>query len=201
MKRDLVRAFRHHGIRPLVIPVLVVASILLVVAQNIDGYLTHQEEATDLALRLEVMESTFQFSKIIEEKNELLKPEYSQIQARAFLSGNAEISVDSMQNHLTGLLQSLYFENIQLAKLGPAQNRNAAVLAVDAKFTGVPQQLPRLEAALAVNQKAMRVNRLQIKALKDASGGGPRIEINARFLGLHLVPVEPKIVKPVPASR
>ena len=201
MKRDLIRAFRRYGVRPLILPFVVIASILIIFELNSDDYLTHREDAADLARRIEVMDSITRISKAVEEKSELLKPEYAQIQNRAFLTGTAQNSADSMQNHLMGLLQSLYFENIKLVKLSPQQDGNAVVLAIDAQFTGVPQQLPRLESALAANQKAMRVNRLQIKTIGDTSGSGAHIEINARFLGLHLVPMEPRIVKPVSTTR
>jgi len=201
MKRDFIRAFRRYGVRPLIIPFVVIASILIIFELNSDDYLTHREDAADLARRIEVMDSITRISKAVEEKSELLKPEYAQIQNRAFLTGTTQNSVDSMQNHLMGLLQSLYFENIKLVKLSPQQDGNAVVLAIDAQFTGVPQQLPRLESALAANQKAMRVNRLQIKTIGDTSGSGAHIEITARFLGLHLVPMEPRTVKPVSTTR
>ena len=122
-------------------------------------------------------------------------PLYSEIQSRAFRLPNAEDSLDQMQGQLDALLRTLYFENIRIEKSNLKQKSSAMELSVDAQFSGVPQQLPRLEAALEANQTALRIGSIEIKVLGDLEGGGARLEINARFFGLHLDPDEVKAKK------
>jgi len=196
MKRDLLRAFRHYGPKLLLMPVVVIGLILFVFFQYVDDYVAHREEATDIGRRIDVMGSIFGFSKEIEARNALLKPEYLELQSRSFRSKNPDESLDAMSSSLNEVLRSLYFENPQVSKLPATQIGGAALLAMDVKFSGVPQQLPRLEAALAANHKAMRISRLKIDVVDDANGGPSHIEIDARFLGLHIAPEAVEAIKP-----
>ena len=191
MKRDLLRMFQRQGLKPMVIPLVVMFTMLFVFYQNIDDYVAHREEAAELALRLDVMETTFDLSKSVDLHNSALKPEYASIQARAYRSERSDDSLNTMKTQLVELLQSLYFDNIEVAKASLPPKAEVMQIAVTAQFSGVPQQLPRLEALLASNPKAMRVSEVRVRVVDDAAGGAPHLDINARFLGVH---VEPDVV-------
>ena len=84
MKRDLLRMFQRQGLKPMVIPLVVMFRMLFVFYQYIDDYVAHRDEAAELALRLDVMEATFNLSKNVDAHNSALKPEYASIEARAY---------------------------------------------------------------------------------------------------------------------
>ena len=191
MKRDLIRLFQRRGLRPLVIQLVVVCALLLGYYQIVDDYVAHREEAAELALRLDVMDATFGLSKNVDVHNAALRPEYAGIQARAYRAERFDGSLDAMKTQLAELLQSLYFDNIEISKASPPPKAGAMRMGVSAQFSGVPQQLPRLEALLSSNPKAMRVGDVQVKVVDDAAGGAPHLDINAQLLGMH---VEPDVV-------
>lgn len=195
MKRDLIRLFQRQGLKPLVIPLVVVCALFLVYYQVIDDYVAHRDEAAELALRLDVMNATFDLSKSVDVHSSALKTEYASIQARAYRSEKFDESLNAMKTQLVELLQSLYFDNIDIAKASVPSKAGVMPIAVTAKFSGVPQQLPRLEALLASNPKAMRVSEVRVSVVENAAGGAPHLDINARFLGVH---VEPDVVSTGP---
>jgi len=67
---------------------------------------------------------------------------------------------------------------------------------MSARFNGVPQQLPRLEAALAQAPKLLSVDALEIKVIDDPQRGGQQLAVMARFAGLHMK----QIPVPIPAN-
>lgn len=201
MKRDVIRAYRHRGIRPLTIPVMAIALVLFGFYQYADEYAGHREEVTELAARLDVIEGTLSFSKNIEAHNAMLKSEYSSIQSRAFRADTFDESLGSMKTTVNDLLASLYFEKIEITTVPSSPIRLAKQLAVDVRFSGVPQQLPRLEAALASHPKAMRVSDLQIKVADDSADGAPHIEVSARMLGVYLTPDVVAVTQPTTPAR
>jgi hypothetical protein len=201
MKRDLFRILRRNAIKLVSLPAVVLGVLLFIYYQYIDNYMDRLEEAGGIALRLEVMENEFSYSKNLEIKQAAIKPEYSDIRFKSFESVSVEMSLSEMQNTLTSLLQSLYFENIQIGKLTSTQHGYAKRLVLEAQFSAVPQQIPRLESALSANQRAMRIGGLEIKAADISSDGGAHLDISAQFLAIHVHPASPEIPKPLPQSR
>jgi hypothetical protein len=63
----------------------------------------------------------------------------------------------------------------------------------------VPQQLPRLEAALAQAPKLLSVDALEIKVIDDPQRGGQQLAVMARFAGLHMKQIPDSI--PANASK
>ena len=196
MKRDLIRVFQRQGLRPLAIPLIVVFAMVFVFYQYADDYVAHRGEVAELALRLNVMDTTFNLSKNVDVHHSALKPEYASFQARAYRSEKFDESSSAMKTQLAELLQSLYFDNIEISKTSQLPKKGVMSIALTAKFSGVPQQLPRLEALLASNPKAMRVSEVRVKVVDDPAGGAPHLDINARFLGVH---VEPDVVDKAPS--
>lgn len=196
MKRDWIRIYRQHGIKLLMIPVLVITLLLLGFNQYVGDYLTHRQEAAELILKLDKMKATSALLKEDERKKEKLMLHFSEIQSRSYRTYSPADSLDQMQGQLSALLQTLYFENVKVTKLELKQENSVMELAVDAQFSGVPQQLPRLETALESDAKAMRINAVEIKVSNGSVGGGSQLEINARFVAMHLKSDEAKIRKP-----
>jgi hypothetical protein len=196
MKRDLIRVFQRQGLRPLAIPLVVMFAMVFVFYQYADDYVAHRGEVAELALRLNIMDTTFNLSKNVDVHHSALRPEYTSIQARAYRSEKFDESSNAMKTQLAELLQSLYFDNIEIAKTSQLPEKGVMSIALTAKFSGVPQQLPRLEALLAINPKAMRVSEVRVKVVDDPAGSAPHLDINARFLGVH---VEPDVVDKAPS--
>lgn len=201
MRRDWVRAFKRQGLKLLIMPLVVLGLMLFVFYQYVDEYVGHRDEALDLVSRLEVMETTSSLSKKIEVHNTLLRSEYLSIQQRAYRLESFDASLEAMKSNVTEMLQSLFFENVQVSKTNSPPNAGAMRLAVNAEFSGVPQQLPRLESLLLSNQKAARLSELQIKVADDVASGGSRLEISARLLAVHVAPDPIEKVKQLPLPR
>lgn len=196
MKRDWIRSYRQHGLKLLMIPVLVIILLLFGFNQYVGDYLTHRQETAELTLKIDRMRATSALLKEDERKKAKLMLNFSEIQSRSYRSPSPADSLDQMQAQLSTLLQTLYFENIKVTKLELKQENYVMALALNAQFSGVPQQLPRLEAALESDAKAMRINAVEVKVSDGSVGGGSQLEINARFVAMHLKPDEAKIRKP-----
>lgn len=198
MKRDLVRAFRRQGFKPLLIPAAALTLFLIVLFQYLDEYVQHREEAQELDARIQSMETTLEFAKPIEAHQAVLRSEYAAIQSRAYRFEKSVEALDAMKSNVTELLQSLYFEGIKVSAIKPTSIGLANQLDVGAHFTGVPQQLPRLESLLIGYPKALRVSDLSIKVVDETKDAGAYLDVTARFSGVELVPDAPDSPKNLP---
>ncbi|MEN9374431.1 MAG: hypothetical protein RIR79_1983 [Pseudomonadota bacterium] len=214
MIRDWIRAFRHKGIMAFLMPVLVIILMVSAYIEYVDDYFAHLEEAEQVSSKLEATNEVIRIAKEMDKRKIVLKPDYDLWQSRAFIAPTREEASKAIQANLTQILQSLYFEKITIEELKEikgvvATNTSTDLLMLEAKFIGVPQQLPRLEAELQTQAKTIRLGDVKIKAIippkpvaakpsskkakeKTASepaapaNNDPYLEITARFVVPYL---------------
>lgn len=220
MIRDWIRAFRHKGIMAFLMPVLVIILMVSAYIEYVDDYFAHLEEAEQVSSKLEATNEVIRIAKEMDKRKIVLKPDYDLWQSRAFIAPTREEASKAIQANLTQILQSLYFEKITIEEVKEikeakemkgvvATNTSTDLLMLEAKFIGVPQQLPRLEAELQTQAKTIRLGDVKIKAIippkpvaakpsskkakeKTASepaapaNNDPYLEITARFVVPYL---------------
>ena len=128
----------------------------------------------------------------------LLKPQYQELEARSFKSPTPAASIVQMELIIKRILQTLYFDEVEVKPVNPDRlaKDSEGFLLLEVSFVGVPQQLNRLESALAVNEYAIRVNKLDVVVENSLVAGSGNLRIKAQFLALHLKPeVDPLVTK------
>lgn len=189
MKRDLKRVFRAHGIKVFALPVFVLLLLAVVADQRLDGYLEHREEAAELQAQLESNHDILALNSKIQRKFEELTPAFTALSPQIHTAPDITTSVQAMQEHLRQLLQSLYFSDVEFFDFSDAPQGGVTRLYMRARFTGVPQQLPRLEAALTQSPTIAAIDQLEIQVVDDPLRSGQQLAVTARFVGLHMKPL------------
>lgn len=189
MKRDLKRVFRAHGIKVFALPVFVLLLLAVVADQRLGNYLEHQEEAAELQAQLESNREILSLDSKIQRKLEELTPAYSMLAPQIHTAPDIATSVQAMQEHLRQLLQSLYFGDVEFFDFSDTPQGSVTRLVMRARFTGVPQQLPRLEAALNQSPTIAAIDQLEIRVVDDPQRSGQQLAVTARFVGLHMKPL------------
>lgn len=189
MKRDLKRLYRQHGIKFFALPFIVVLLLAALADQRLGGYMDHRAEATELELQRENNRSMLGLDSKIKRSHEELAPVYRALEPQLFIAGDVTKSVNALQEQLRQLLQSLYFDNVQFFDFSDAAKGNITHLTVSARFNGVPQQLPRLQAALAQSPTIVAMDLLEIRVVDDPQRGGKQLAITTRFVALHTKPL------------
>lgn len=188
-RRDLKRVFRAHGIKVFAIPMVVVLLLAVVADQRLDGYLERREEAAELQARLDSHRELLALDGKIRSKAGELEPAHAAAAPLVHIAPDTATAVQAMQDQLRQLLQSLYFSDIEFADFSDSSQGGISRLAMRARFHGVPQQLPRLEAALAQSPKITTIDQIEIRVVEDPQRSGPQLAISARFVGLHMKPL------------
>ena len=196
MKRDLKRVYRHHGIKYFAFPAVVLLMLAALADQRLGGYMDHREEASDLAIRLESNRNILDLHGKVQRNHDELSATFVSLEPKIFVAPDIAQSVNAMQEQVRALLQSLYFDNVEFFDFSDTTKGGVSRISMSARFNGVPQQLPRLEAALAQAPKLLSVDALEIKVIDDPQRGGQQLAVMARFAGLHMK----QIPVPIPAN-
>jgi Tfp pilus assembly protein PilO len=200
MKRDLKRVHAAHGIKYFAFPVIVLLLIAALVDQRLTGYLEHREQASDLQTLQESNQNTLDLDKKVQANSEQVGGSYTPVQAQLFVANDIADSVNAMQEQVRKLLQSLYFDNIDLSDFSDTPKGSVSRMSFTARFNGVPQQLPRLQVALAQSPTLLTIDKVEIKVVDDAQRGGQQLHITARFSGLHMKPLPEAAAPAAPAA-
>lgn len=188
MKRDLKRVLRAHGIKMFAVPVVVVLLLAVVADQRLDGYLERRQEAAQLLMQLESSREVLALNGKIERRHQELTPEYSTLLPLLHSDPQVSLSMQAMQEQLRQLLQSLYFSDVEFFDATDTAQGHYSRLVIGARFHGVPQQLPRLQAALAQAPKLVVMDQLEVRVVADPVRSGQQLAVTARFVGLHMQP-------------
>ena len=186
MNRNLKRVYRNHGIKYFAFPVIVLLLMVALADQLLDGYTDHRTEAAELEDRLASNRSILELNSKVLRSSEALSSDFTAVQSQIFVASDITQSVNTMQGQLRTLLQSLYFDNIEFFDIADATKGSISRIEMSARFTGVPQQLPRLQAALARSSTTLAIDKLEIKVVDDPQRGGRQLAMTARFAGLHI---------------
>jgi len=189
MNRNLKRVYRNHGIKYFAFPVIVLLLMVALADQLLDGYTDHRTEAAELEDRLASNRSILELNSKVLRSSEALSSDFTAVQSQIFVASDITQSVNTMQGQLRTLLQSLYFDNIEFFDIADATKGSISRIEMSARFTGVPQQLPRLQAALAQSTPSLAIDSLDIRVVDDLQRGGQQLAVTARFAGLHMKPL------------
>ena len=189
MKRDLKRVYKEHGIKYFAFPAIVLLMLAALADQRLEGYISNREEAADLTTRLETNRNILDLNEKIKRNFDELNPNFASLQQQFFVGQDISDSVNAMQEEVRKLLQSLYFDNVEFSDYSDARQNNVSRIAMSVRFTGVPQQLPRLQKALAQSSKMLAIDNLEINVVEDPQRGGKQLAVKARFAGMHMKPV------------
>lgn len=190
MKRAAQRVYREHGIKYFAFPVVVVLLLASLFDEHVGPYLEKREEVADQQLTAENNQITLDLNEKIAANHDKLQSEFQPLQQKVFVHANAQEALQTMQGQLQQLLQSLYFDGIELTDT-ESKPVNSVVnrISLTAHFQGVPQQLPRLQAALAQSAKTVGIENLELKVVPDPQRGGEQLDITMRLSSLHSKPM------------
>lgn len=190
MKRAVQRVYREHGIKYFAFPVVVLLLLASLFDEHVGGYLEKREETLDQQMTAENNQSVLELNKKITTSHEKLEPEFLPLQQKLFVEADVQAATQKMQAQLQQLLQSLYFDGIEFTDIQDTPiNTVVSRIAMTAHFNGVPQQLPRLQAALARSPQQIGVENLELKVVQDPQRGGQQLDISLRLTGLYMKPM------------
>ena len=176
MIRDWIRAFRRKGIAAFLMPSLVLVMMVYGYVEYVDGYFENLDEADTVSIKLESTQEEIRIAREMDKRKIVLKPDYDLWQSRAFIAPTREAALEAMKASLTQTLQNLYFEKVQIdvPKNEKTTDKTTDLIALEAQFIGVPQQLPRLEAELQTQAQSIRVSEVKIKAVVPPPPAPPK---------------------------
>ncbi len=196
MNRNLKRVYRNHGIKYFAFPIVVLLLVLALADQLLDGYTDRRTEAAELEDRLGSNRNILELNSKVLRSRETLSSDFTSVQSQIFVASDITQSVNTMQGQLRTLLQSLYFDSIDFFDIADTTKGSISRIEMSARFNGVPQQLPRLQAALAQSTPSLAIDSLEIRVVDDLQRGGQQLAVTARFAGLHMKPLpEPVVIK------
>jgi hypothetical protein len=191
MKRSWMRVIRRRGWLLLGVPLIVIGSLFLLLDHFFDEYLASLEASGDIDRRISQVEQMKAYQPRLLEVNQSLKPQYQEIETRSFKSTSSSSPIVQMESRIKSALQGLYFDEIAIKPIvsSTVVKGTEGLLLLEVDFVGVPQQLNRLESALAVNEYALRVNKLEVVAENNLVAGAGNIRVKSQFLALYLQPI------------
>lgn len=190
MKRAAQRVYREHGIKYFAFPVVVVLLLASLFDEHVGPYLEKREEVVDQQLTADNNQTLLDLNPKIAASHEKLEAELPPLQPKIFVHANAQESLQAMQAQVRQMLQSLYFDGVQFTdEQETPVNTVTRRIAFTAHFQGVPQQLPRLQAALAQLPQTIAAENLELKVVPDPQRGGQQLDITMRLTALHMKPM------------
>lgn len=198
MQREFRKAYQQHGLKLFALPAVVVLGLAVVLDRTLDPYLEHRSQSQESALKVEMVKSVLERQVAIERSEAEARPAFAALQPRLFQAADVAQAAEQMAALLKRLLESLYFDVVQVAPVGKLPTGDMGDVAVQAHFFGVPQQLPRLEEALAYAEKTNRLSGLTVKVVPDDKRGGQQLEIRATITGFYIR--QDLVAAPAPAK-
>lgn len=196
--RSWARVIRRKGWVLLGPPILTIAALFILLNHFFVEYMASILETEDMERRFQWVEQMKTLQPRFSEAHLLLNPQYQELVTRSFKTSSPATSIVQMELIIKRILQTLYFEEVEVKSVNPdrlAKDREGFLL-LEVSFVGVPQQLNRLESALAVNEYAIRVNKLDVVVENNLVAGSGNLRIKAQFLALHFQPeVDPLVMK------
>lgn len=189
MKRDLKRFYRQHGIRLFALPFIVVLLLATLADQRLGDYLEHRTQAADLQAQREREREVLRLDAKVRRSNEALATGHAGAAARMYAESGPEPALAALQSDLSDLLGSLYMENVEFFDPQAFPKGGASRIEVSARFTAVPQQLPRLQAALASAPRLAQVQMLELRVVPDPARGSQQLAVVARFAAVQAAPL------------
>lgn len=195
MKRDLKRLHRQYGIRYFALPFVVLLLLATLADQRLGGYLEHREQASDLQAQRERNSEVLRLDAKVRRSHDELAGGHAALAPRLFTEPPQEAPA-ALQSSLDTLLRGLYMENVEFFDPHADERPGIGRIEVGARFTAVPQQLPRLQAALAAAPKLMQVQAIELRVVPDTKRNSQQLEVTARFAAVRA----PALPEPDPSA-
>ena len=116
-QRDIVRIRREHGIKYFALPLLALLAVAVVADHWLGDYGERRAQAQELRDTLERQRAVLDLQPQVAANEERLKPLYSAAEPRLFISETSGESAQAMRQQLQQLLQSLYFDQIDILEV------------------------------------------------------------------------------------
>lgn len=200
MLRDLKLAYRAHGVRLFGLPVVVMLALAVLFDRSLDPYLERRQSHQDAQLKVEKYKAVLDRQKDIEKAQADIQPAFAQGASRAVRAAQGPAAAEQLVQSVRSALTSLYFDPAEITVKQAPGDVPMGELWVEARFFGVPQQLPRLESTLALSDKELKLKALHLNVVPDPQRGGQQLEIRALIAGLYLRQDEPPAPVPTGAA-
>jgi len=179
--RHLRRIYRLYGIRPFALPSIALLAVAVLLDRHAGDFSTQREEAERLGQQVERMREKIarqkEFERVIDEG----RSDYARMSARVVSAASAAAAQRHLQENVRRLLQDLMAEGVAVQPVTTAVSPKSGMIAVDASFSGVPQQLVRLQKKLEEAPQTMRMTDIDVQRLADA-GAPERIRTQVRIV-------------------
>lgn len=163
LMRHLRRIYRLYGIRPFALPSIALLAVAVMFDRHVGDFSTHREEAERLGHQVERMREKIARQKDFERVIEEGRPAYARMSGRIVAAAGVAAAQGELQERVRTLLQGLMAEEIALVPVTTAVSPKSGIVAVEASFTGVPQQLVRLQKRLEEAPQALRITEIDIQ--------------------------------------
>lgn len=157
MQRDLKRIYQRYGIRPFAVPLVAVLGLAVLFDQYAADYSEHLDEATRVSQAQALVTTRLERRRHVEQLQVERKAAFEQAAGRVFVAGDAPQALGELQSRVKSLLERLYAREVSVVPSGALPEQSAGVIEVEARFNGVPQQLPRLQQQLAAEDKMLKL--------------------------------------------
>lgn len=186
MKRALTRIYRRHGVKYFATPVIIFLCLALLADHFIPDYI--QKIRRDSQVREAIQRHTTVVSKgkEIQEKFDSVSAIYQSTESFLLVRNDQITAAADFQALIQDLLGSLYFSDIQIISPPSFPNQGTGPISFTVRFFGVPQQLPRLEKALASSPIFITTDALDIRVVDDAERGGKQLLATVQFSALYV---------------
>lgn len=186
--RHLRRIFRLYGIRPFALPSIAFLVVAVLFDQHAGDFSTHREEAERLGKQVERMREKIARQKDFERVIGEGRPAYTRMSGRAVTAAGAAAAQADLQERVRAMLQGLMAEEIAVVPVATAASPKSDIVAIEASFAGVPQQLVRLQKKLEEAPQALRISEIDIQRdIRHPDAGAPeRIRAKVRVVAWYV---------------
>ena len=174
------RVYRLYGIRPFALPSIALLVVAVVFDSYVGEFSERREEKERLARQVERMRDKIARQKDFERVIEEGRPAYARMSERVFATSDVGAAQAELQERVRSILQELMVEELVLVPASAETSPRSGVVAVEATFSGVPQQIVRLQKKLEEAPKALRIADIDIRRLPEA-GTPERVRTKLRI--------------------
>ncbi|MFC4161836.1 hypothetical protein [Chitinimonas lacunae] len=195
-KRDSGRLYHLLGFKPFAVALAALLILLLWVDESSKRIDATQKRFSTESVEYRRMKALVDMRKKIDEALKRDSTRLPQEQARAIVAENVDAAAVMLLGELQGRLGGVKIENPQLTPLtGSVKGHPASpVVAVDAEFAAVPEQVVHWIDSIQTSQRLMRIAEIRLEG--DPAIELPKLKVRARVEALYMAPeVKPKGAK------
>ena len=178
--RHLRRIHRLCGLQPFALPSIALLLVAVLFDQYAGDFFSRREDVDGLARQVERMRDKVaqqgRFEQIVSDG----RPTYTRMSGRVFSASGPEQARADLQAQLQTFLQDLPAEDVSVVPAGQDAPGKSGMVAVEATFAGVPQQLVRLQRKLDEAPQTLRIAGIEVKRVSGEGSVAERIRVKIR---------------------